>query len=165
MGSPGGRCVLELLPMTYGLDLLNGAPRTERWGSSVWTQELWGTNRPGCLGTGSRQVSPWQGSDGERSLEAGQPHLVGIEFDMCFQTWLQPRALSWVRAVPPVDSAKPAIGPLVKEPGRWPPTWPGVPALCQHAQRHPPRLSRASRTFSFGEARGKEAKESHSLVP
>lgn len=102
VGSPRGGCVLELLDSW--LRPSEQSRRSREVSVSVWTQGLQGTNRPGCLGVAAGQASPWRGLGWQAPLEAGQPHLVGIGFDTCFQTRLQPLNLPWAGVASPVDT-------------------------------------------------------------
>lgn len=82
VGSPKGCCFLELRdswlgPSEWSLqsrgELLRLGPRTlgEQTGPAAWG---WDLDEP----------APGRAWDGKWPLEAGQPHLVGIGFDMCF---------------------------------------------------------------------------------
>ena len=123
VGSPQRGCVLELLDSR--LRPSEQSRRNRAVSVSVWTQGLRGTNRPGCLGMAAGQASPWRGLGWQAPLEAGQPHLVGIGFDTCFQTWSQPLTLRWAGAAAPVDAVCKGSKSAQEEPGRGPPTWPG----------------------------------------
>lgn len=112
-----------------------------------------GTNRPGCLGMGCGQVSPWPGLRG-KSGRWKQASLIWLELGL---THVSKPGCSHSPFPGPgrhcllTQSAKRASSLLVEESETRPPAWPAVTAL-RPACSAPTGLPRGPWTFSYGKA-------------